>query len=207
MLSPFSPLELQFLRSSLSTRTDEELADLMERPLQDITDIINELTAGEADSRTADVRSAREEKEKRRLEKLQALAKERADRKEERLQHKREQRPPKAAKVKAAKPIKPKKEKVNRDPGGLKARQAERDRERQKSRNLDERRQAEKRQSESRGKLRTRVVDYSQMRSVKVDNGTYIYVKKGEDPAAAIQLYKANNSNNILREKIRSHNF
>jgi hypothetical protein len=43
-----------------------------------------------------------------------------------------------------------------------------------------------------RGVYRTRVVDYSQMQTVKIDEKTYIYIKLGEDPAQAKKKYLDN---------------
>lgn len=54
-MEPFSSLEIQLIKSSLDTRTNEELAELLDRPLQEIIDKINEITGGSAEERSRDV--------------------------------------------------------------------------------------------------------------------------------------------------------
>lgn len=44
-------------------------------------------------------------------------------------------------------------------------------------------------------KFETKKVDYSQLRTVKVDEKTYIYIKPGDDPKKAIEKYKQNLNN------------
>lgn len=65
---PFSPLEIQLIRSSLSTKTNEEIAELIEQPVETIKAYINEITGGTAEDRNNDVIRYQQE---------QALAKQR----------------------------------------------------------------------------------------------------------------------------------
>ena len=41
MTNPFSTLEIQFIRASLSTKTNDEIAAFLERPVEDVNDKIN----------------------------------------------------------------------------------------------------------------------------------------------------------------------
>lgn len=71
--NPFSPLEIQLIRSSLSTKTDQEIADLVECSVEDLRQLINEITGGGADERTIDVikyqEECRQEKKKKKVKK------------------------------------------------------------------------------------------------------------------------------------------
>ena len=57
-------MELQLIRSSLATKTDEELAELLERPVEEVRDKINELTDGAGDERSRDVSIWKQEQAK-----------------------------------------------------------------------------------------------------------------------------------------------
>lgn len=43
MMEELSRLEIQFIRASLTTKTNEEIADFLERPLEDVKETINKL--------------------------------------------------------------------------------------------------------------------------------------------------------------------
>lgn len=62
MSSPFSSMELQLIRSSLSTRTDEDLAELLERPIEDVRIAIDQITGGMSKERNLDAIRYQEEK-------------------------------------------------------------------------------------------------------------------------------------------------
>jgi hypothetical protein len=51
----FSPLEIQLVRASLSTRTTGEICELLERSVEDVTELINDITDGKAEDRDRDV--------------------------------------------------------------------------------------------------------------------------------------------------------
>jgi hypothetical protein len=63
-MDEFTPLEIQLIKCSLTVRTDEEIAELLERPVQDIRKLINDLT-GMAGQRQQEI-------QERRLVQLQA---------------------------------------------------------------------------------------------------------------------------------------
>jgi hypothetical protein len=51
----FSPLEIQLVRASLSTKTTDEIVELLERTKEDVTELINDITLGKAEDRERDV--------------------------------------------------------------------------------------------------------------------------------------------------------
>jgi len=57
----FSPLEIQLVRSSLATKTDQEIADLVETSVANVRELINEITGGNSDERYRDVEKYQEE--------------------------------------------------------------------------------------------------------------------------------------------------
>jgi len=69
MNTQFSPLEVQLIRSSLSTKTDMEIAEVLERPVEEVRAKINEITGGAADERESDVKKYQEEKAQARIKK------------------------------------------------------------------------------------------------------------------------------------------
>jgi hypothetical protein len=56
MIAPFSPLEIQLVRASLSTKSTEEISILLERSSDEVTELINDITNGKAEDRERDVR-------------------------------------------------------------------------------------------------------------------------------------------------------
>jgi hypothetical protein len=87
------------------------------------------------------------------------------------------------AKKKRAKQL----ENVNRELQDKSQRQLERKLARTRSKDVGS---ALKRQREERAVLPTKAIDYSQMRAVKIDNKTTIYVRKGDDVDVAIIRYR-----------------
>lgn len=57
----FTQLEIQLIRSSLSTKTDAQIAEILERSIADIRKAINVMTGGAADDREIDVKRFQEE--------------------------------------------------------------------------------------------------------------------------------------------------
>jgi|GEM_PF-5792147 len=60
-MEPFSPIEIQLIKSSLDTKTDQELADLLDRSVEEVVQIINDLTNGAASDRSRDVEKYKQE--------------------------------------------------------------------------------------------------------------------------------------------------
>src|SRR5687768_3094122 len=86
MTEPFSTIEIQLIKVSMCCKTDDEIAELLERSVQDVHEIINKLTGGSADERTREVESLNQEKvsawEKQRQERIAKLQQASRDRKE-----------------------------------------------------------------------------------------------------------------------------
>lgn len=59
-MTDFTSLEIQLIRSSLHTKTDDELSELLERPVNDIIYKINEITDGGAEQRMITVLAAKD---------------------------------------------------------------------------------------------------------------------------------------------------
>lgn len=73
MHDPFSSLELQLIKSALMTKSDQEIADLLERPVEEVIEIINQLTDGNASQRTSDVNQFKLEQEEKKQRKKKAI--------------------------------------------------------------------------------------------------------------------------------------
>ena len=67
MTTPFSIQELQLVRGSLSSKTDEEIAQILERPIEDIIEVIDGITHGQATERQLEVVRSREEATRKRI--------------------------------------------------------------------------------------------------------------------------------------------
>lgn len=59
MTNPFSNIEAQLVRSSLATKTDQELSELLERPIEEVTAFIDQITGGGAEARGVRIQDAR----------------------------------------------------------------------------------------------------------------------------------------------------
>lgn len=55
----FSNIEIQMIRASLATKTNEELAELLERPLKEVIECIDQITGGGAEAREERIIDAR----------------------------------------------------------------------------------------------------------------------------------------------------
>ncbi len=53
-MTPFTSLEIQLIRSSLATKTDDEIAELLERPAEEVSAAVNEIGI-DAGQRLADL--------------------------------------------------------------------------------------------------------------------------------------------------------
>src|SRR5690606_39001890 len=96
-----SSLELQLIRSSLATKTDDELAELLERSVMEVRAKIDEITGGGAMVRNARVKEVQElvlQEKRMKQDKLKQKESARKKREEHRLNRLKEES---AAKKKA----------------------------------------------------------------------------------------------------------
>ncbi len=156
MTAPFESLEIQLVKSSLASRSDEELAGILERPVEEITALINELTGGQAEARTADISKMIDEKQ-------QAIN-------------------VKKTQVKKIRHVDEEKQKE-------KARSAERFKEKTSRIKIEEQRKRERDLQFQRRSFKTREVDQSQMKHVRVNRTTYVQVPKDIPDEVAIANY------------------
>jgi len=154
MMEPLSPLEISLVRSSLGTRTDDELAELLERPVVEVTAYMDQLTGIGADERLSVITAARLKKE----------------------QEAKKKKFPIKSKPLTDKDIKAEKKR----------------RERVQRMNVEEARVLERTRREGRQRLATKVVDYSKMKSVKVNRNTFVFVPLHVKDKDAIDLFYAN---------------
>jgi hypothetical protein len=161
MTEEFSKIEIQLIRSSLATKTDLEIAELLEKPVEDVQALINELTGGAAEDRARDVEIFKTE---------QAKAKE--------------------------KKKKPKPKKPNKIESRLLTST--------KETNEWQRKQRKEILSNQRShrSYKSRDIDYSKMKTVRVAKGTYLWVDKTMSDEAAIQQYLFNLENNRERQHL-----
>lgn len=62
MSAQISSLEIQLIKSSLATKTDQEIAELLEILVEDVFDIINDITEGGAADRNIEIEKQRQER-------------------------------------------------------------------------------------------------------------------------------------------------
>lgn len=184
MPASFSIQELQLIRGSLSRRTNEEIAEILERSVEDVIEAINDITGGQATERQLAI------DEQRRSQIKPART--------------RSPRPS------VPKPVNPRIEEEKRrklERKQLAERAAEKEREKRK---LAAQREADrqKRLKQIADKaFKTKIRDWSKYRSVRADKNTMIMVPIGEDPKEAVRRYKANVAENVMRQKIKDSNF
>lgn len=166
----FSPLEIQLVRSSLASKTDEEIAEILERPIDLVHVVINQITGGvavERNQRVLDVKKIiKAEYEK----KIQARVDKEAGRR--------------------------RREEKSRERNQVKSVEQERADKEQRERNTSEKmnhiRKREKTAWEDRKSYKTKVIDWSKMKSVRVSKSTLILVEKHVKDRDAIDLYYQN---------------
>jgi hypothetical protein len=94
MAPVFTPFEIMLIKSSLTTKTDSELATILERTVEEVNAYIQELTGGQAEARNADVLKAQLEMSEARKQSRRLIAsvikEEQEAAKERRLREKRE---------------------------------------------------------------------------------------------------------------------
>lgn len=188
MLNPFTSLEESFIRSSLVSKDDQEIADLLERPADEVRAFIDEITGGHASDRDMDVAKAKEEE----FIRLQQKSRNRHT-------AKKEVRPKTIRKKIAA---------VDLDEEAFfEMKRQGRKKEKETLDKINREREQIKRDRDSRSILKTRIVDYSKMKSVRVDRTTVLFVPIDADPKKEIQKYNSTVANNVLRQKIKDSNF
>lgn len=154
MTNQLTSLEIQLIRSSLATKTNEEIAEILELPVEKVIAVIDELTNGEAEARLIDVQNYKNEQELK--------------------------------KKKVGRPRSKMVEKGNDDDDIKRIKRPA------KIYEMEQERKKQKDAWEARQKLQTRVIDWGNMKSVRVDSKTVIFINKDDDPKEAIALYEAN---------------
>lgn len=201
--TPFSITELQVIRENIGVKNNQELADLIHRPINDIQEVVTDIGR---------------EKPVKQILRQQKLLDQQNQAKE---RHALLPGPAKQVPIIKEKPVPIKKEK----PVVIKEKKlpAKKERElkpvkektrtqqvkdaRKLQRNLEEKRMVEKDRLQQRKVFKDKRPDYTTMKSVRIDSKTIIYINKNEDPQVAIKRYNANNCNDIMRMKIRDSKF
>lgn len=160
MTNPFSNIEAQLVRSSLATKTDQELAELLERPEQEVIEFIDQITGGGAAARGIRITDAREAV--KRME-------------EERRKLKVKRKPGSGRKPKQI-PESEIREQVRRHHANTTA----------------EHQKKKTREREARQRFKTKVIDWTKMKTVLVAKVTYVVVPKEVSQSQAIQQYNQN---------------
>lgn len=163
MASEFTSFEIRLLTSMVSKYSDEDIAGMLEKPVQDVTAKIQELTGG-----------ANPYKEKATIAVMEKL---------NRLPREKKKTGPK----KLPKKTGPKKSAKRQQEEEAKRRRIET---RKLAAQRVAERQAVKRQKEV--LFKTKTVDYSQLQTVRIDHRTVIYARPGEDPETARKRYLQN---------------
>lgn len=152
MANHLSALETQLIRSSLLTKTDEEIALILYRPVEEVSAKIIELYGGAREERLQIVQA----------NKMAQIAKFR--------------------KPAAAKKVKNQDSELDRK---IKKRAADQIA-------MERRRLAENKKREEKRTCKTKAVDWSTMRSVKVNNKIWIIIPKDANAREEIAKYEAN---------------
>lgn len=155
-MSQLSSLEIQVVRASLSTRTDEEIAEILDRPVELVRSVINDMT-GMAGQRQQEV------KEKKSKE-IQAAAVNRS-----------------VVRKKAEEGIKPL---------PVQGKNAARKKPDQQIRNQEHVMKLRRREREESSRFTTRDIDYSQMKSIKIDDKTTVFVGPWDDISEVKSRYQ-----------------
>lgn len=170
-LKEFSALETQMIRSSLATKTDDEIAELLERTVGEVRAKIDEITGGGSLARNERVVEVKEILRKQQVEKVNTRRNKEAAKEKRRIQAEQRNRE-KALTDRKDKLEAERKEAINHQV--------------RKNRQDWERRQT----------VKTRVIDWSQMKTVKISKGTYVQVPRDVPDAEAIAKYHHNLENN-----------
>jgi len=167
MTNQFSSLEIQLIRSSLASRTDDEIAQLLEKPVEDVVAKINEITGGGAAERNNRILYVKAILQNQQQQKIEERKRKEAGR------LKRQKASQERASIK--------KQRQNRE-------QAQRDTiEFQMHQHHKKRRERESRQT-----YQTKEVDWTKMKSVRVSRSTLVLVPKEMTEEEAIEQYYKN---------------
>jgi hypothetical protein len=151
----FTPLEIQLIKSSLATRSDQEIADLLERPIEQVRIKVEQISGVAPGERQLDVEFYKQE-----------------------LSTKK--KPLSIGNVVKEKKVKEVSAKLQRY------------RERSAAIRKEHERKKEIAGRTSNRKLKSRNIDWSTMKSVRVNRSTFIYVDKTVDDMDAIKQYEYN---------------
>ena len=169
MTTKFTFLEKQLIRSSLATKTDGEIAALLERPIEEIEEVINEITGGKAAERSEKI--AFERKVQYEAARLKTDAAEKAKQDKEAARLKRE----KLAEERRNKKLQ---EQLKKE---------QRNKEKQARLNMEEKMVAARNARDRRDRFKTRDLQLDKLISVRIDHKTIVLVK----PGANIEKIKA----------------
>jgi len=157
MTNPFSSLEIQLIRASLANKSDEEIAELLERPVEEIVEKINELTSGGAADRSNEVANLKLKQEEEKLQKKKRPATVKIERKVIEQQYENKAK--------------------------------------KKTRSIEFENNQRRKQVEAMSvnrRFKTRTIDYSNMKSVRVNRSTFVWVDKNVPDKEAIKKYNDN---------------
>lgn len=161
---------MQLIRASLATKTDTEIAELLEISVEDVREIINDITGGGAQARAQRIDDVREvitknakAKEEARVQKLHRQSKKRRELTEMQSIEKERESNDQRRRSEVAKQSAAQKQKTK--------------------------------EWEAKRSYKTRVIDYSVLKSVRVNRSTLIYVDKSIPDKQAIEQYYQNRSN------------
>ncbi len=192
-MAEFTTLEIQLIKSSLTTKSDGEIAAILERPIEEVHGEINRITAGQAEARSNAIQSRREEifsrkqQQERQVQELAAAKKQareeaisrqlqKSRERQERIQRRETVLRERAEKKKLAEEKKSKSEKEYR--------------ERSSRIHNEHLRQAQRSQRESRRVFKTRDLELDKMISVRIDRKTLVFVKPGTDIEKVKKFYQ-----------------
>lgn len=146
-MARFTPLETRLLRQLMTSKPDEEIALVLDRPVEEVRTQIRELTGGISpyNQRQVDKEAVRQNRKARAATacRLQQVNEELTRQQERRLSRQRDQEA------------------------------------------------AQKRKQREQPQYETRAVDLSQLREVRIDAKTCIYIRPGQDPVAEKKNYLA----------------
>ena len=147
-MQPLSKLEEQLIRSSLATKTDAEIAEILERPVQDIHDAINKITDGGASARNERV-----------IEVKQIMEQEAQNKKASKKKSKRKSLEEKNKDLWDDAVARTVKKKAVKEDGTI----------------SNEEHAESRRRREERGKFKTRFVDPNSLHSLRMEDGTILF--------------------------------
>lgn len=169
MPDQLTTLDIQFIKASLSTRTDQEIADVLEVPAETVRSAIRDITNGDANNRSAQIEQARAERqlatEQVKAARLRQRQEEARIRQEQKQRARAEKNAERLASQKRTKTDLAAKEKAER-----------RKRENQAVINRNEAHRVQSRRREEQRRYPTRVIDWSRHRSYRIDEKTTIFL-------------------------------